>query len=593
MLSSCVYTTVQKRARWLGRRVLPEAQHGGPALWKAPLVRIAGCVAACLMLAFAGIPDAEAQIYYPTVTPTQGKLNDTFSVSYFVGVPFSDFPAYLYLEKGSIDTRMESCQDLRDLGNPRDNAVQIATVSVNSRGDANFANVRVTRDFMNGDGNFLCVLSRSSSSADASGFVEFTAYIPEFVPSSENLELRKNTSKTFTLKLSYAPSEPTTWLLRADSKVARLQIEPIDPFAPPPDEYYEPEVTFTPTDWNVPRTVRVTGYGAGTTNVSAFYVDGDPDYRNVSLNVPLTVTGPPPNAFVLPRTYLDLTAGETRRFSVRLASKPSAHVIGTWRLVSALDVQIAPALLTFDDTNWNQPQHIAVTGGSPGEGWISSVWVEGHNDLEALDRLLVRLDVSATKTIDVTLWNGMDRDGVIRLEEGGAGQGFSVALSEEPTGSVRVSATSRGGAVVYPGVLTFTPDNWSVRQDVGLHAIDDRDTDDEYGAVYLSASGGGYGRVEKTVAYCVDDAADDDETCRFRDVIRKPDQPTSGASAPGAEDGPQDVAHTGPGGWGFWWWASSGVTGRACAGRGSQHSSGRKSPGITRKAPRAGVARKV
>ena len=93
---------------------------------------------------------------------------------------------------------------------------------------------------------------------------------------------------------------------------------------------------FTPSDWNLPRKITVTGAGAGTTKIVAVYAGGDYDFRDATLNIPVTV--PPENAFVVPRTYLDLTAGETRRFSVRLARKPQARVIGTWRLVSTLDV---------------------------------------------------------------------------------------------------------------------------------------------------------------------------------------------------------------------------------------------------------------
>ncbi len=515
MLLSCICFAVQKR-----------------------VMRFAGLA---LLLAFAGVPIANAQYSFPiTISPTSGSLNDAFSVRLGRGwIPYSNVKLYLFheLDEGPDVDCGYMLGEAQNSGLPYTELASTTSYPNYLNTFLVFQEVRVTDDFRAGSSNFLCLISSSADGYSSTGsdqFVQFTAHVPGFLTSREALELRKNASTTFTLKLGYAPSEPTTWLLRADGKVARLQLEPIDPFAPPPDEYHEPEVTFTPSNWNLPRRVRVTGYGGGTTSVSAFYVDGDPDYRNVSLNVPVTVTAPPPNALVASRGFVAVQSGERRSFSVRLKNPPPAGAYGLWELTNDpekvrdpaeslylgnVDATVEPSRLAFDRDNWDQPQHVVVTGGAESVGAFAVVWAgrEG-DDLAFAESFLLRVEVSAARSIKISHWNGADRDGYLRIPQGGDA-GFSVSLGARPTGTVSVSATSHIAVTPHPSVLTFTPENWNRRQNVKVVAARGNMQDESHAVVWV-ARGGGYDDVSRVVPYCVD-GPDDDATCEFTFPVPK------------------------------------------------------------------------
>ena len=455
----------------------------------------------------------------PTIAlaPSGGDFGTTLTAT---GANFSGSERVsLHLLAGPA-SRPASCNALRNASG----SVSLGSANA-SAGSVSIRNVAVSEDrFVGGDGNYLCL--HGAASATSSAVVRFTVSTSMFLASPQTLELRKNTSTTFTLKLGAAPSKPTTWLIRTNPDVAALRAGPHDPNNPPA-KGHEPELTFTPSDWNLPRTVTVTGVGEGTARISSVFAYGDWDYRRVALNIPVTV--PPPNAFVLPRTYLALKAGEQRSFSVRLETQPPAGAHGVWKLKSDLDVGIEPAVVGFNRDNWNEPRHIVVTGGSAGRGRVYTEWVgRAGDDLEGVEPFAVRLAVSAGKAFAVSLWNGADRDGVIRLWEGGASGGFSVALTEQPTGTVTVqaTATSTEGLAhphIHPHVLTFTRANWSRRQAVSLAPADDEDADDEIIHVHLQARGGGYDRATGEIAACVDDDSDADETCAYTDEPRGPE----------------------------------------------------------------------
>ena len=250
----------------------------------------------------------------------------------------------------------------------------------------------------------------------------------------------------YTSKLTSPPSETTTWLLRTNPNVAALCLASWrDPEAANCEPAAEPELTFTPSNWNKPQTVRVTGVGAGSARISSVFAYGDSNYRNAALNAPVTVREP--NGFVLDRTHLDLASGESRGFRVKLKSRPPADARGVWRLKSDLGLAIEPAATGFDRSNWNEYRNIVVTGGSAGRGRVYTEWVgrEG-DDLQFAEPLALRLEVSSGRAVKVSLWNGADRDGFVRLSEGGSGAGFGVSLSERPTGTVTVSASIGLGA---------------------------------------------------------------------------------------------------------------------------------------------------
>ena len=402
------------------------------------------------------------------------------------------------------------------------------------------SNVRVTKArFSKGDNNYLCLYGETSGTS--SPVVQLTALEPfSFVPSPENLEIPQGTSRTFTLRLASAPDQATTWLLETGDP-ATAEINRADAFNPTPGNGAHLDLTFTPANWNNPQTFTVTGMSAGTTKLVAVYAGGDRAWRNVALNIPVTVTSS--NGFTLSRSALRLKAGESRSFTVRLKDQPPAGTHGVWTLTSDLDVTIEPAVLGFTRSNWDKPRPVVLTGKSGGTGTLTTEWVGRDGaELSFAEPLALRLTVVAGKFLDVSLWNGADRDGFLQLQEGGQGGGFSVALSQRPTGTVTVSATATSETGVanpdlHPRVLIFTRANWAKRRTIALAARPDANTTDESVHVHLDAEGGGYTRVSAEVGACVDDAGDADQTCTYafepegspgKRPIESPDDPGGG-----------------------------------------------------------------
>ena len=288
----------------------------------------------------------------------------------------------------------------------------------------------------------------------------------------------------------------------------------------------------------------------GTAKISSVFAHGDWNYRSAKLDIPLTVTVPP-NALVASRSFVAVQSGESRSFSVRLRNRPPEGALGLWELTNDpekvrdpaesvylgnLDATVEPSRLAFDRDNWNEPQHVVVTGGAESVGAFAAVWAgrEG-DDLAFAESFLLRVEVSAARSIKISHWNGADRDGYLQIPEGGEA-GYGVALGERPTGTVTVSGTSHVGASVHPSVLTFTPENWNRRQTVTLVAAEDIIMEDESHATEWGARGGGYDGVSRVVPFCVAANEDNDgDTCEFEFPAdaKRPEAPGGGQLKPG------------------------------------------------------------
>ncbi|AVP97063.1 hypothetical protein C7S18_07585 [Ahniella affigens] len=81
------------------------------------------------------------------------------------------------------------------------------------------------------------------------------------------------------------------------------------------------------------------------------------------------------------------------------------------------------------------------------------------------------------------------------VEEGGNGDTYTLALSNQPTGNVTVTVLVGSNIqVVSASVLTFTTSNWNTPQTVSLNAVDDTLPEGtHFELVNHSVSGGGFG----------------------------------------------------------------------------------------------------
>jgi hypothetical protein len=129
-------------------------------------------------------------------------------------------------------------------------------------------------------------------------------------------------------------------------------------------------LTFTPTDWDSPQIVTVTGVddtvddGDQTVTISHTASSSDSDYDGISIAaVTVTVQDDDGVGVLINPTSLGVNEGGTSdTYTVVLTSQPTADV--TISIVSGDtdEATVSPDTLMFTPTDWDSPQIVTVTG---------------------------------------------------------------------------------------------------------------------------------------------------------------------------------------------------------------------------------------
>jgi hypothetical protein len=293
-------------------------------------------------------------------------------------------------------------------------------------------------------------------------------------PSQGLLTSEAGLSATFTLHLTAKP--------RAD---VTLPIASANPAEGVTDV---DRVTFTPSDWDLDQTVKVTG-------VDDPIADGAQAYAitlGPATSLDLAYDGLVPSAVqatnvdddleaivVAPTTGLVTTeAGGGDHFSVVLATQPIADVTIAVAPQPASEVATSTSSLVFTAANWSQPQRVDLTG-------LDDLIVDGDRDFTIVLAPAVSADprynnLDPTDVFGTNLDN--DTPGIVATpssglvtSERGTTDHFAVTLHSQPIAPVTVpiasSDTTEG--TVYPATLDFTPANWNVSQTVTVRGVDD------------------------------------------------------------------------------------------------------------------------
>ena len=138
-------------------------------------------------------------------------------------------------------------------------------------------------------------------------------------------------------------------------------------------------LTFTTTNWDLPRTITVGGVpdaDAADESVLVTHTASGGDYGAVSETVTVAVVddGTAAPGLVFSRTALSVTEGATASYTLRLATRPTGVVTVVVTSGDAGAVSV-PASLTFTTGNWDQPRPVTVGGVSDGDGDDESVTV--------------------------------------------------------------------------------------------------------------------------------------------------------------------------------------------------------------------------
>ena len=311
----------------------------------------------------------------------------------------------------------------------------------------------------------------------------------------------------YTLQLSTEPTGPVTITPMRSGDSGAVSLSPAS-------------LTVTPSNWDTPRTVTVTGVQDDDANDETVSISHSVSgYGGVTSAAAVTVSvddDDTPGVSITPAS-VNPGEGETATYTLQLSTEPTGHVTITPTNGDSGAVSLSPARLTVTPSNWNMPQAVTVTvlqdDDSADETVSISHSVSGYGGVSVGAVVIVSVTDDNNHGMAVT-----DNDTArvritppnLNLDEGGTAT-YTVTLSTQPAGNVTITPTNgdSGAVSLSPATLSFTPSTWDTPRTVAVTALQDDDSADEM--VSISHSVSGYGGVTSAAAVTVsvtDNAAD-------------------------------------------------------------------------------------
>ncbi len=273
-------------------------------------------------------------------------------------------------------------------------------------------------------------------------------------------------------------------------------------------------LTFTPSNWNEPQEVNVTGIDdvfvdgsqASVIVLSVDAANSDDAFDSLSdTTVPVTTTDDDVAGYVVEQTQDSTQVSEfatTDTLTVVLTAAPLSNVVITVASGDTDEATVDRTQLTFTPSNWNEPQVVTVTGVDDtvidgDQTTTITLSIDDSNSDDAFDSLADQTVLVTTTDNDDVGLVVTEPAGGLSVTEGGTTAQFTVALDTQPGVNVVVLVTSgdKSEAIVSVASLTFTPDNWDVAQTVTVMGKDDLVMD---------------GDQTTTITLAIDDANSDD-----------------------------------------------------------------------------------
>lgn len=274
-------------------------------------------------------------------------------------------------------------------------------------------------------------------------------------------------------------------------------------------------LVFDATNWNVPQTVTVTGVddpitdGDITHSVTITGLAGDPAYIGLIETVNVTNKDNEMAGITITESGgMTMTSedGTTDDVTVVLDAQPLLPVVITVAPDDPTENTAAPLILNFDNTNWNVPQTVTVTG-------VDDPLVDG--DITSnLTFTILGVDpayIGITESISIVNKDNdtanitiVESGGMTMTSEDGTTDDFTVVLESQPLIPVIITVITGDATenTVAPTTLTFDGTNWNVPQTVTVTGVDDPLTDgDQTTTITLTALGDlGYTGMMETVS---------------------------------------------------------------------------------------------
>ena len=193
-----------------------------------------------------------------------------------------------------------------------------------------------------------------------------------------------------------------------------------------------------------------------------------------------------------------MAEGGSATYNVVLDTEPSADVTiaVSFAAGSDVDITVDKTSLTFTTDNWDAAQEITVSAAEDDDATDGTATIAhtasggGYGGVTVSSVTATELDNDeAGVTVTPTALTVME----------GSNAKYTVVLDTQPSEDVTIAVSFASGSdadiTVDKTSLSFTPDNWSMAQEVTVTAAVDNDIEDDAAVLNHKASGGDYGEV--------------------------------------------------------------------------------------------------
>ena len=247
-------------------------------------------------------------------------------------------------------------------------------------------------------------------------------------------------------------------------------------------------LTFSPTTWNTPQTVTVTGQdddivdgSVGYSIILATSSAGDAAYNFADITIPaVNNDNDEAKIFVSPTPGLVTSeAGGTATFTIVLASMPSHPVsikltsdtptegVVTHVTRGTVNAAANEAYVTFEPSEWNSPVTITVTGVDDDYDDGNRPYYIVTHPAESEDEHYKDLDAVNVSVVnnDNDTWGVIVTPTSLTVNENGESKSFTIVLNSRPTHNVQIPLESNNASrlTVSPASVTFetaSPTDW-------------------------------------------------------------------------------------------------------------------------------------
>jgi hypothetical protein len=278
------------------------------------------------------------------------------------------------------------------------------------------------------------------------------------------------TSDSFSVVLDTKPIANVTITIKPDSQTT------VD----------QSSITFTPSNWNVAKTVTVTAVddsdaeGIHNSTIRLAAVSSDPAYNGFAIpNILVRVNDNDIAGITLTEsggsTDVNEAGPSSDTYEVVLNTPPSANV--TITISTDGQSSVDKTTLTFTTTDWNVSQTVTVTAVDDvtAEGTHTAVITHNASSTDStynhvsIRNIIVHITDNDSHGVTITEFGGATHV----EEEGPTSDTYTVVLNTQPTANVTIQIYPDSQTTVDQTTLTFTSSNWDVPQTVTVTAVDD------------------------------------------------------------------------------------------------------------------------